>query len=390
MYHPKKHVSEKDGFGKLMSDMITDILTTFPDLDNKDLHCDIISARKDDDDAMSRLKDYCKEVYPERFFDILYENDDIFKDDDSEPVFFLPGVDFGPIWRSTSDENRKIIWKYAKLILFSIVSEISDQNSFGDTSKLFEAIGNDDLKSKLEETIKKMSEMVSEPDTSDKKDSDDDDKCDGATSTEFDAEKLHSHLEGLMGGKLGKLAKDIAEETAKDMGKEFSATENPEELFKNMLKDPSNIMKMVKSVGSKLDDRIKAGDISESELMDDAQEMMKKMKDIPGFGDINGLLSKMGINPSKVNMNAMSAHMEREMKKNAAKERMRKKMSKNSKPDGMDKGDEPQPENSGESVDDIVKWIEKSDNEKVFKVDGGAERSTRSDKPKKKKKKKNK
>jgi hypothetical protein len=192
-----------------------------------------------------------------------------------------------------------------------------------------------------------------------------------------------------MGGKLGKLAKDIAEETAKDMGEGFSATENPEELMKHMLKDPSNIMKMVKSVGSKLDARIKSGDISESELMSDAQDMMNKMKDIPGFGDINGLLSKMGINPSNVDMKAMSARMEREMKKNATKERMRKKMGENSKPVRTD-NDEPTPEQSNESIDDIVGWIEKSCNERVFKVDGGAERSTRSDKPKKKKKKKNK
>lgn len=384
MYPPKKHVPEKDSFGKLMSDMITDILTTFPDLDNNDLHCDINSARNDDEEAMMRLKDYCKEVYPERFFDILYENDDIFKGEDAKPVLFLPGIDFGPLWISTSDENRKIIWKYTKLILFSVVSDISDQNPFGDTSKLFEAIGKDDLKTKLEETIKKMSEMVSESDdTPTEKDGE------KSEQPEFDAEKLHSHLEGLMGGKLGKLAKDIAEETAKDMGEGFSATENPEELMKHMLKDPSNIMKMVKSVGSKLDARIKSGDISESELMSDAQDMMNKMKDIPGFGDINGLLSKMGINPSKVDMKAMSAHMEREMKKNATKERMRKKMSENSKPVRTD-NDETTPEQSNESLDDIVDWIEKSCNERVFKVDGGAERSTRGDKPKKKKKKKNK
>jgi DNA invertase Pin-like site-specific DNA recombinase len=123
--------------------------------------------------------------------------------------------------------------------------------------------------------------------------------------------------------------------------------------------------------------------------MSDAQDMMNKMKDIPGFGDINGLLSKMGINPSNVDMKAMSARMEREMKKNATKERMRKKMGENSKPVRTD-NDEPTPEQSNESIDDIVDWIEKSCNERVFKVDGGAERSTRSDKPKKKKKKKNK
>jgi len=392
MYPPKKHVPEKTGFEKLMCDMIADILTTFPELENDNLHDDIVSVRNNDMDALNRLKEYCKKVYPERFFDILYENDDMFQEGSDKEVLFLPGIDFGPIWRNTSDANRIIIWKYIKLVLFSIVSEISDENSFGDTNKLFEAIGNDDLKSKLEETIKNMADMMSDPTNveSDNADDETEKEQDGNSKhPEFDAEKLHSHLEGLMGGKLGKLAKDIAEETAKDMGDQFTGNENPEDLFKHMLKDPGNIMKLVKSVGSKLDDRIKSGDISESELMSDAQDMMKKMKDIPGFGDINGLLSKMGINPSKVNMNAMSAHMEREMKKNATKERMRRKMNENPK-SSTNNNDKPSPTPREESIDEMAEWIEGPNNERVFKVADGASRSNKSDNPKKKKKKKNK
>jgi len=191
-----------------------------------------------------------------------------------------------------------------------------------------------------------------------------------------------------MDGKLGNLAKEIAEETAKDMGHDLDESSvNADDILKNMLKDPTKMMDLVKSVGSKLDERIKNGNITENELMEDAQQMMKKMKDIPGFGDINGLLSKMGINPSKVNMNAMSAHMEREMKKNTTKERMRKKMNENNKqPQTTMNGPKSSPED--ESIDDIAEWIEKSGSERVFKVDGGAERSTKEDKPKKKKKKK--
>ena len=383
-------MNNQDGFGKLMNDMIIDLLSVFPELDNETLDNDIRLSMTNDAEAISRLNDYCKTVYPERFFDILYENDDIFKADATQNVHFLPGLDFRPIWNDTNDENRKIIWKYLKLILFSIVSDISDQNSFGETSSLFEAIDKDELKQKLEDTIKTMSEMMD----GDKKSSTGEEGESTTPEHEFDAEGMHSHLEGLMGGKLGNLAKEIAEETTKDMGDMFGDVgDNPEDLFKTMLKDPTNIMKLVKSVGTKLDERIKKGEINESELMEDAKNMMNKMKDMPGMGDIGGILSKMGIDPSKLNMNAMSAHMEREMKKNATKERMRKKMNEN-KPSGVYKSENPSTEASQTSVDELADWIESTGKTKVFKVDDGAERSVKEDKPKddkpKKKKKKKK
>ena len=54
----------------------------------------------------------------------------------------MPGVDFRDIWNTPdiSDNTRDTIWKYLQLILFSIITNISDRNSFGDTAKLFEAI----------------------------------------------------------------------------------------------------------------------------------------------------------------------------------------------------------------------------------------------------------
>ena len=43
------------------------------------------------------------------------------------------------------------------------------------------------------------------------------------------------------------------------------------------------MMDLVKNVGSKLDNKIKSGDIKESELMQEATELMSKMKDMPGI-----------------------------------------------------------------------------------------------------------
>ena len=46
--------------------------------------------------------------------------------------------------------------KYLQLILFSVSKNVNSQESFGDTAKLFEAINEDELKNKLEETMKDM------------------------------------------------------------------------------------------------------------------------------------------------------------------------------------------------------------------------------------------
>ena len=76
-------------------------------------------------------------------------------------VHFLPEIDFANVWNTPdiSDKTRETIMKYLQLILFSIITNVSDQNSFGDTAKLFEAINEDELKGKLDETFKNMQDL---------------------------------------------------------------------------------------------------------------------------------------------------------------------------------------------------------------------------------------
>jgi hypothetical protein len=117
------------------------------------------------DELYLELYAHCKSVYPVRFFDILYKNDAMFAATATETdtsTEFLPGVDFREIWATEDITNntKDIIWKYLQLILFSIVNNLSDMGSFGDTAKLFEAIDNNELKTKLEEVIGEMGSML--------------------------------------------------------------------------------------------------------------------------------------------------------------------------------------------------------------------------------------
>jgi len=54
-------------------------------------------------------------------------------------------------------------------------------------------------------------------------------------------------------------------------------------------------MDLVTKVGGKLDDKIKSGDIKESELLSEAAEMMQNMKNMPGMENIQNMFKYMSI-----------------------------------------------------------------------------------------------
>ena len=54
-------------------------------------------------------------------------------------------------------------------------------------------------------------------------------------------------------------------------------------------------MGLVQNVGKKLDTKLKSGELKESELIEEAQELMKKMKDMPGLGNFQEMMSKMNV-----------------------------------------------------------------------------------------------
>jgi hypothetical protein len=134
----------------------------------------------------------------------------------------------------------------------------------------------------------------------------------------------------MMNGKLGKLAREIAEETAADLNINGENAESINDVFKRLIHNPTKLLSLVKNVGSKLDEKIKAGDMKESELLEEASEMMKKMKNMPGMGDLQSMLSKMGMNAGKgsgkVNVDAMQSNLNQRLKESKNRERLLKKL----------------------------------------------------------------
>ena len=377
------------------------------------------------DELYIELYTHCKNVYPVKFFDILYKNETLFSfasgthsgfasgtpsageagstrssregirphDEQASGVSgtssaggtndtssgtndtssnFLPGVDFREIWATEdiADNTKDIIWKYLQLILFSIVNNLSDMGSFGDTAKLFEAIDDNELKTKLEEVIGEMGSMFGAGTGAGGAA----DGTDGSTGTEGlddtfkkatefmneafsgaaggapgtngttppipDASSIHEHLSSILNGKIGKLAKEIAEETAADLNLNMENETSMKGVFQQLLKNPTKLSGIIKSVGSKLDSKLKSGELKESEIMQEASELMAKMKNMPGMNNLASMLSKMGMNMpggmggggggggggGKVNFGAMQSQLNKNMKQAQMRERLLKKV----------------------------------------------------------------
>ena len=314
-------------FCKVCKDFVTDILTTFPEYQGT-LHEGLIDILQDKNDTANvrEVFDYVKAVYPERFFDLLYQNEDIYTDDKINTKF-LPNIEFADLWKQDISEKTKlIIWKYLQLILFSAVNNESDGKSFGDTAKLFEAINEDELKNKLEETMEQMANIFdmsgNSPFATDISNINPNDLP--------DPEELHSHINGMLQGNLGKLAAEITEETMKELNTDVSGADSVGDIFQNLFKNPGKLMSMIKKVGSKLDTKLKSGELKESEIMQEAMDLMDKMEKMPGMANMKNMLNQMGMpgmgKNSKVNMGAMRGKLNQNMKGAKQRERMLRKL----------------------------------------------------------------
>ena len=369
-----------DEFKNLIKDFIKDILLTFPEYKDK-LEVYDLENSKD----IEILFNYCSKIYPERFFDILYKNEEIFNDP-SKNTMFLPNIEFKIIWKENiSDNTRKTIWNYLQLILFSISSSINGLDSFGETAKLFEAINEDDFKKKLEETISNMSDMF------DLSGVNNNDISNISQQDLPNPNDIHNHINKLLDGKLGRLAAEIAEETAKDLDLDLSNNSNVNEVFENLFKNPGKLMKMVKNVGSKLDQKLKSGEIKESEIMKEASELMSKMNNMEGMKNMNKLFSQMGIpgmgGKNKINVNAMQSQLKQNMKHSKQKERMLKKLEQRKLERELKLKKEQQKLNSLENKEFTYTKYQNNENEVIEK---SKRKKNNKNKKKKKKKVKNK
>lgn len=365
MNHPEtKNITMPENFGSIIVDFTNDLSVTFPE------YTQLWENWKDKESAdYEGLYKYCLGIYPERFFDILYQNDDIFNENSENIIntFFLPGVDFKTLFHceGVSDKTKQTMWKYLQLVMITIMTGIEDKSLFGETMNLFDGINESDLHEKLSETIGGLSDFFKKTMDLDENDENENENIKMPNMEEFknmfessempNPDDLNEHLKGLFGGKIGTLAKELADELSDDImnmfGKEGSENvKSTQDVLKKIMKNPAKMMELLKKVSSKLDKKMKDGSINQADIMKEASEIMGKMKEMGGGKEFQEMMKNMaktmpgmsGKN-AKFDMNAFN----RMSKNESAKERMRNKLQANK-----------------------CKLEEKSPNNLVFKIDG--------------------
>jgi|UniRef100_A0A6C0IRI4 hypothetical protein len=297
-------------FGSIIGDLINDLNSTFPEFSEK------FEQYQQADFASNHLDgvyQHAIKVFPERFFDILYQNVEIFQDDTNTE--FLPGIDFKLFFtcEGVSEDTKKTLWKYLQLMLFMVVENVQDKSMFGEASTMFEGINEDELQTKLSEAmnglgdlfknIGKMGETSTDGET---KEEDEEDEASKKFKEGFE-EKMGSlpNLKGiqeklnkLFEGKIGALAKEMAEELTNDFTEVFGADmesqhSNPQDVMKQLMKDPKKLMDLMKKVSGKLNAKMESGEISKEELMKEAGDILGSMGNGEGGQDLNEMLKNM-------------------------------------------------------------------------------------------------
>lgn len=297
-----------ENFYPIIRDLINDLDHSFPEYNT------LLAFYKQEnfeEKFLPSVFDYCVKFFPERFFDILYQNEDIFSDNTNS--HFLPHIDFQIFFtcEDVSEKTKQTLWKYLQLLLFSVIENVEDKSSFGDIGKMFEGIDEGELQNKLSETMQGISTFFENMDTKeDAGESTQDEKNASQENTEGGSipgfsggmpnlGSIQDHLSRLFNGKIGTLAKEMADELAGDFtdvfdeGDQESAGANPTKIIQKLMKNPTKIMDLMKKVSTKLESKMASGEISKDEMMREAQTMLSQMKEMGGEQGLNDMLKQM-------------------------------------------------------------------------------------------------
>jgi len=334
-----EHIEIPETFKTTLADFVRDLSNTFPEYK---MIWDDLTAKMQSNYEFATIFSHCLGVYPERFFDLLYQNEDIFKADSGINTMFLPGVEFKALYScdGVTENTKKSMWKYLQLIMFSLIGCIKDKSNFGDTMNMFEGIDESDLQTKMKETLDSIGDFFNNlgDDVGQEGSSEHDDEIPeeftfDKTTGMPDLNGIHEHLKGLFDGKIGRLAKNIAEEISQDfeqmLGEDYKDVRSTKDVFQKMMKNPKKMMDLIKKVGDKIKARMDSGEISKDDIMTEAGEILRKMKEMGGGSDeklqemLRNMAKSMGMGKNaRVDMNAVN----RMTKQQTMRERIKKKV----------------------------------------------------------------
>ena len=280
-----------------------DLSTTFPEYASS---LELWTQEDISDFDMQDLFEHCLKVYPERFFDIIKQSSAMVENMTID-LHFFPDVDFRSLLtcEGVSSATRESIWKYLQVVLLILVKSMESKVEFGEAMNMFDNIDVNELQTQLTSTIAGISqffekmEQPNEDTKPNKTNEENDQENDEGNQTKEKSsrsvpnmENIQDHLQSLFNGKIGKLAKELADDMSEDLsktfGKDMENIHSTKDVLDAIMKDPSKMGNVVNTVKDKLTEKMESGDITKEDLVSEASDMMNKMKGLGGMGGMGG------------------------------------------------------------------------------------------------------
>jgi hypothetical protein len=321
---------ESEKLVHLVKQMSAELCTTFPEFKDKIEYWALLPDEAAEWTGV--FIPHAVTVFPPLFFEIVFRSDELFLTCDAAPIYILPNVDFRELYNAdqVGDDIRNTIWDYIHAILFEVIPLVQDKTQFGDAAQLFESMPDGELSQRIQSAfetnpfLQKGTESESpDLDTDTKNTTETNDPNIPNEDNSERTERFKQTLERLMGSKLGQLSRTLLAELKPEFAEMFpdlnmESDEDQSVAFQRLIKTPTKMFRLIKLAKQKMESKIKRGEISKDELMDDMTEMMKDetlkkemadmMKNMGGFGGFN--------HPS----------VKTEMAKHAQRDRMRQKL----------------------------------------------------------------
>lgn len=300
-------------FNSTVMDLVAELKGTFPEL-NDILDEKYTALSPTDTSVMEWFEANAKEHHTA----LTAKEASVFKENRS--LFLLPDINFSQLWKcKLTRSNKNAIWKYLHVLLLLVSHNnmqkttqslattvaddgrsencVSDDTSLSDSMKsTFEQwnkmldnkdLAPDELKAMKEQSEKMMTLMATLHGSNDngdegEGDDDEDDSHSGqAKQPTMEDIKNDPFVRQLENSKIAQFAKELTEEIdMSDLGlsEKDEGAESFQDVFNMMGKDPQKMFGLVKSVGDKIQSKMQSGDIQQSELLGEAQQLMQSMQ----------------------------------------------------------------------------------------------------------------
>lgn len=258
-------------FNSNLKKFVNQIINVFPDLKEElsEYYVEILTNETSNEDKF--IKRYMRKLQNQKE-NISNKNIDLF----NEPIHILKSVDFKELMerKEMTDEVRDTVWDYIQTLFVIGETIVSDSDSI----------------KKLVENFKKMREAdgnvesLMNIDSNDTMDGDEQvlemlKTLSDKTKKNLENSKTPQINEELINnGLIGNLAKELAKDINLD---DFNLnvdenSENVNDVFSNLINgdNPMKFMNLIQNVGQKIQSKLSDGNLDQSKLVDEAQQMM--------------------------------------------------------------------------------------------------------------------